>query len=114
MLNVGCRLKQDKVLVDSIGPCDNVLCITPPMCFTVTDAHHVVGLVDKYLKEIESGACPEQLTAVGESLAAVSELHIPTDVLLANDPMTSQDSDSDEEGPSSSKRMRFAAEDDVD
>ena len=105
-------MKQDKVLIDSIGPNDNVLCITPPMCFTVTDARHVVQLIDKYLKEIESAACPDQLVEMGESLVEPTVLHeIPAQVLF--EPMR-EDTDSDE-GPSAPKMPRRSIpDDDVD
>ena len=62
-----------------------MLLLTPPMCFSIPDAERVVEKVDKYLLEIESSWCPDELTAIGQTpVTQTTELTIPRNILLSD------------------------------
>ena len=86
------RLKQDNILIANEGPDKNVLLLTPPMCFSIPDAEHVIQKVDKYLLEIESSVCPDELIHIGQTpIVQPTELVIPRNIISG-----AGDSDSDD------------------
>jgi hypothetical protein len=100
------RIKQEKVLLSNEGPHKNIIQLSPPMCFTCDNAQHVVQLVDKYLREIESGTCPDKVhAATGSNMVVpMTELHIPFELVTGDVLLGDDDEDSVQD---CIKRQRF-------
>ena len=47
------RMKEEKILVSSDGPDNNILKLKPPMVFTVENADRFVSVLDEVLDELE-------------------------------------------------------------
>ena len=45
------RLREERILIGSEGPHDNVLKIRPPLCFTMQDAEFLLDRLDRILRE---------------------------------------------------------------
>lgn len=45
------RLREERILIGSEGPHDNVLKIRPPLCFTIQDADFLLDRLDRILRE---------------------------------------------------------------
>ena len=76
------------------GPDQNVMTISPPMCFTCDNAKNLLNAIDVTLGDIERGS-----SGTHNSLPD----SIPLDI-LSTDPLVS---DSDSEGGSDIKRPRY-------
>lgn len=47
------RMKEEKILVSSDGPDNNILKLKPPMVFTIANADRFVTVLDEVLQELE-------------------------------------------------------------
>lgn len=47
------RMKEEKIIVSSEGPDNNIIKLKPPMVFTIENADHLVAVLDEVLKEVE-------------------------------------------------------------
>ncbi|ELT87664.1 hypothetical protein CAPTEDRAFT_223850 [Capitella teleta] len=85
------KAKQLRILVANEGPDKNVIVMTPPLCFNIDNARHVIQVIDKVLAEIERGTCPDQMSA--QSDEGITELTIPLDIVSG---VESYDDDDDD------------------
>ncbi|XP_025102350.1 5-phosphohydroxy-L-lysine phospho-lyase-like isoform X4 [Pomacea canaliculata] len=89
------RMKENKIIIAYDGLEKNVMVMTPPMCFTCDNAHHVVQVFDQLLQEIENEAATTGLAAssVGNpSTSGVGPLHR----MISNARFNASDDDSDD------------------
>lgn len=47
------RMKDEKILISSDGPDNNILKLKPPMVFTTENADHLIAVLDEVLQEVE-------------------------------------------------------------
>lgn len=47
------RMKENKILISSDGPDNNILKFKPPMVFTIENVDHLVTMLDQVLQEVE-------------------------------------------------------------
>lgn len=47
------RMKEEKIIVSSDGPDNNIIKLKPPMVFSIENANHFVAVLDELLKEVE-------------------------------------------------------------
>lgn len=52
-MHIVSRMKEEKILVSSDGPDNNILKLKPPMVFTIENADHFIATLDNVLQEFE-------------------------------------------------------------
>ncbi|XP_012263548.2 alanine--glyoxylate aminotransferase 2-like [Athalia rosae] len=60
------RMKEEKILISSEGPDNNIIKLKPPMVFSTENADQLVATLDKVLKELE-----DDVEEVSESMSAI-------------------------------------------
>ncbi|XP_046584769.1 5-phosphohydroxy-L-lysine phospho-lyase-like isoform X1 [Haliotis rubra] len=90
------QMKEQRILIANDGEDQNVIVLTPPMCFTCDNARQVIQVFDKALRDIETGAVSVGLTQGGDNFTIAPPLDVPLQVLSETHGLSDEDDDSDD------------------
>ncbi|XP_015600462.1 alanine--glyoxylate aminotransferase 2-like isoform X2 [Cephus cinctus] len=79
------RMKEEKILVSSDGPDNNILKLKPPMVFTIENADHFVSVLDDVLQEVEVDDNDEIPDTTAILKAVITPVDIEAATPVAND-----------------------------
>ncbi|KAL8587499.1 hypothetical protein ACOMHN_000905 [Nucella lapillus] len=105
------RMKENKIIIANDGPDQNVMVLTPPMCFTLDNARRVVQIFDQTLREIEDEAVRVGLTSNNsDSLGTVPSVDVPLQVIMESSlsrVSDEEEAEEEEEDEHVAKRARY-------
>ncbi|XP_037071044.1 ethanolamine-phosphate phospho-lyase-like [Pollicipes pollicipes] len=104
------RLKDARIITYTVGPANNVLLFTPPMCFTMSNACAVVATLDRVLEQLERDG--PRTTDTGAGLWRVEQMMDVTSLrdLTERASLSRTRSDDTDEDEAAAKRRRIYEE----